>query len=272
MSVSPRADPLQPQPLPQSLINPADVNYADCECETGTFGRVPYCSPIPVLATVAPYSDPSSQGIPLFAYNIGASDLTNGTITSSNGVMSVPHDSYPEAITDLWYGQKRYSLGFTTTYNIDLRSLRRPYPLDRAVDETNHERTSAKFIDGMATLQPVRVISLRLTIERSNFSAEGTSLTVFSGLDGDADGLLLKTIDSNLLLCQPTASWKTAIYSSTYASELSAIRNPCYYDITVPTNSALIMFTTRLASGANFLATYDYGVYMHRRQRIARGQ
>lgn len=256
----------------QALADPASVQYSGCRCGNGTFGVPPFCSLVPSSATVSPYGEPVSYevGAQPFAYMTAWQQVTpssphaNATAALNDTLGVHPRVERPYAISDAWYGDRRYQPGFSTTWTIDLLSVRHRNSSHHSVasDVVSYElaRPDTEVPAG-DPLQPVRYIRLRIHVDRTRFMQVSTWLAIYQGVRRQAVApvWLLTGADGRLDRCESaSADTFSAHYQSAYGSLLTQLESPCEFSTVVRGNVASVEFGSRAQAHRHFVVTYSF--------------
>ena len=166
-----------------------------------------------------------------------------------------------------WYGDNRFTSGMGTRWTMDLSSLLLPTAnLTRQEASTilvlgkNVEKAPDTFTLE-SPYQAVRVITVRIHIDRAQFSPDST-ISVYAG-DSSLSGERVAIIsgkEMNRLAAMPRSSpyTQSVTYQTRYGAQIASLRDPILLEASVFNSLATISFDSRSMGGVNFVASYAF--------------
>jgi hypothetical protein len=238
--------------------------WQDCHCASGYFGDASdTCAAIPSEVTVQPFALPApTTGSTAAFWLLTGAKLDGNTLTLvADGSLQPVLDhsqtgepAYPPSFTDGWYVKSFIlqtgtgPLSFTTSWTIDLRTLRRCNATGQ--ESYSNPADYSLLINATSVLQPVRAITLRLHISSSQFKPSD-SLAIF-----DLKGNLVQAISGRNISEAGPSFTLTPSYQAAY--NLSNVQDPVLITVTVAGNLARVELISSERTSARFVATYSY--------------
>lgn len=185
---------------------------------------------------------------------------TSVVTTDPNGPRHYSNDvtGWPSPFGDSWYGNNRLTVGLSTYWSIDLRSIR----FDRITGEesSNHQPLAQARISTDEQKQPVRAITVRLHISPEAFKGVSNQILVYEGTQ-DSLGAVAATLSGLDWLKQSidnSSFTASDAYQCRYSATLASLDSSRVVEVQVLSNAATVYFVSRDSDQNHFVATYSY--------------